>query len=180
MIYYLSIVDGLPTIIHTDKEKALKTSDDIREFELENSDNSEYIYILCKYNEYLFFNNLFDAINFGFVDYENIYCITINNDFQEHEIYDINKIKELPLLTISSLELQYRIYNNFNKEDAFKEAYSMWKLFNYIEIINKLCEKYPNYNEFFKEHLKQAEILNKKLYSNREEFIDNVYSNKNY
>ena len=37
MIYYLSIIDGLPAIIYTDKEKASKTSDDIKEFELETA-----------------------------------------------------------------------------------------------------------------------------------------------
>ena len=178
MIYYLSIIDGLPAIIYTDKEKASKTSDDIKEFELENSDNSEYIYILCKYNEYLFFNNLYDAINFGFTDYDNIYRIKISNEFHDHDIFEINRMKDLPLIWISSLELQYRMYNNLTKEDAFKEAYLMWKLFNYIEDIIKLCEKYPNYNEYFKEHFKQADVLNKQLYTSREEFIENVYPSK--
>jgi len=177
MKYYLGLNEGIPALVSTKLQDIKDVSEDIKEFELETESTIELVYVICQYNEYLFFNDLYEALNYAISDYDKIYIV--NKNLDDAGIFNITTMKELPLNYISSMELLYRINNKLNKEEAFKEAYNFWKLFHndYISTLKLLCDKYPKYKKEFEEHLNQANILKQELYKSREEFIENVYKN---
>lgn len=176
MKLYICIIDSIPYMTYTDYHKAIEFSKNIVEKEIEKL--TESIYIVTDKNDYHLFVNICDAIRFSDInDTNELYKCGVNK-FDDVDIISIHTLFCQPLKYISSLELDYRVYNKLNSELAFTEALKMYNIFgnNNIRIIQDLISKYPHYMKQFEEHFKQHNALQSKMFKSREHIVNHLYS----
>jgi len=125
------------------------------------------------------FQDIVESIYFSEKNERNTFFEVGINEFRDPDELKLDIIFTLPLTYINNLELQYRIYNKLPANEAFQEAYTMWKIFceeNY-KLWKRLRIKYPDiYTTTFKEHIKQYNALMNIEFKNREHVLIHLYS----
>lgn len=160
------------------KEPFLVTSykkDNCIEYEINFTPTNDFIYF-CNYR---FFNNLIDSLNYLFTIDEKyeIHELPFNEKSYDKDILSIDIYKMTPFKWLFNLSLDYRIYNKLNEKEAFKEAFRILKMSDFLQItvIKDLLKKYPKHHKIFVDKIKQTECLQTNNFLTLGEYIDNLY-----
>jgi RNAse (barnase) inhibitor barstar len=187
MILYLCLLDNIPYVIYTDKNKYL-SSEFNKQLELvtlgvdfEEAPESLYVVVGEENfpNKHHIFRDIAEAINFADKhEIASLWEVAVN-EFEDPNEFSLKSIFRTPLYFISGLELQYRMYNKLSAKEAFTEACGVWKMFcdTDYEIWLLLKSKYPDvYGEQFNEHIRQYAVLMKDSFTSREHAVSSLYA----
>jgi hypothetical protein len=169
MDIYIEYIDNEPFYVSTTKITEHK-------FTINFTPTETFVYMVNSN----FFNTLIDALNYSLLCIDENYLIhslPFNEQEYDKDVFKLDVILMTPFKWLSNLIIDYRIYYGLNDALAFKDAYRVLEMsdFLHISLIKELLKKYPQHHEYFKEKLRQTNYLRGNKLPTLNNYINGLY-----